>query len=233
VDETLGHLYVSELFASVQGEGASLGSPRSFLRLAGCNLDCSWCDTPYAWDFARFDRSREVTCQDVSTVAKEVNRLKMPGLVITGGEPMLQQPALTLLLRELPSTLLVEVESNGTRAVSPEVLSRVDQWNLSPKLPSSGVSASHAWKPEVLRPLLATGRAWLKFVIADERDLECADQWVEQLAWPSERVVAMAEGSSPQRQRDGAQWLVLRCLSRHWRFSPRLQVELWGSERGR
>jgi len=233
VSKVVPPLLVSELFTSLQGEGPSLGSPRDFLRLGGCNLDCAWCDTPYTWDFRRFDRAVELRHLSVEEVQAWLGTTGMPGLVVTGGEPLLQQVALSALLERLPQARYVEVETNGTQRPHAALLQRVDQWNVSPKLASSGIHEARAWHPDILAELAQTQRAWLKLVIADEEELHRAERWVARLGWPEERVVAMAEGNTSQAQRAGATWLVPRCLERGWRYSPRLHVDLWGDARRR
>ena len=80
-----------EIFASIQGEGASLGQPSTFVRLAVCNLQCSWCDTAYTWDWSRFDRSEQVMALPVARVVEAVTALPPRRVVITGGEPLLQR----------------------------------------------------------------------------------------------------------------------------------------------
>src|SRR5450432_3522794 len=87
-------LKVSEIFESLQGEGASVGAPCVFVRLAQCNLHCAWCDTKYTWDFVRYRYEDEVREQSVAEVAQLVNDTTSRRLVLTGGEPLLQQRAL-------------------------------------------------------------------------------------------------------------------------------------------
>src|SRR3954468_10173863 len=88
---TSAMLKVSEIFESLQGEGVSTGMPCIFVRLAQCNLHCTWCDTKYTWDFERYryeDEGREVTAREI---AERVNATVSRRLVLTGGEPLLQQ----------------------------------------------------------------------------------------------------------------------------------------------
>ena len=86
-----------EIFYSLQGEGASIGVPTVFLRLATCNLTCTWCDTRYTWDWQGYDYDKEVMSLPVEDVEKRVLEFGCPRLVITGGEPMMQQKALASL----------------------------------------------------------------------------------------------------------------------------------------
>jgi 7-carboxy-7-deazaguanine synthase len=129
-------LAVSEIFESIQGEGPSVGVPSVFLRLALCNLRCSFCDTPYTWDFKRFDRRAEVHEMKVAEVRDRVLAMRARNLVVTGGEPLLQREALAALLAELPGHT-VEVETAGTLLPGDALDACVTQWNVSPKLTSS------------------------------------------------------------------------------------------------
>src|SRR5450432_1912642 len=116
-------LKVSEIFESLQGEGASVGAPTVFVRLAQCNLHCTWCDTKYTWDFEHYRYEDEVHEQSVDAVAQIVNASTTRRLVLTGGEPLLQQRALQALWGALASDIAVEVETNGTIAPDPDSLS--------------------------------------------------------------------------------------------------------------
>src|SRR3954469_17397871 len=83
-----------EIFASVQGEGFSTGVPSVFVRLAECNLKCTWCDTKYTWDWEHHDRAREVIEMTPAEVIAKVTELageRITNVIITGGEPLLHQ----------------------------------------------------------------------------------------------------------------------------------------------
>ena len=136
-----------EIFASVQGEGPSAGMPCTFLRLSRCNLACVWCDTAYTWHFAgderphrdgvEFDRTANQLTLGEEEVAARITALGQKRLVITGGEPLLQAPALARLLGHLPD-VTVEIETNGTTRAPAALDIRIDQFNVSPKLAHSG-----------------------------------------------------------------------------------------------
>src|SRR6185503_1731335 len=113
-------LKVSEIFASIQGEGPSAGAPSVFLRLAQCNLHCAWCDTKYTWDWTTYRFEDEVRTESVSAVAVRLRAHSEQRLVVTGGEPLLQEEALFELFRLLDerARYVVEIETNGTIAPS-------------------------------------------------------------------------------------------------------------------
>src|SRR6185312_15544062 len=113
-----------------------------FVRLAQCNLHCTWCDTKYTWDFANYDYEAEVSERPPEDVAATVNASVTRRVVLTGGEPLLQQRALERFFASLAADVVVEVETNGTIAPTPATLARVNQWNVSPKLSTAGDAES-------------------------------------------------------------------------------------------
>ena len=225
-------LRVSEIFDSIQGEGPSAGSPATFLRLATCNLRCAWCDTRYTWDWDAFRYEREVRHLATEEVARDIGARSPPRLIVTGGEPLLQQPAIRALLDLLPPSLLVEVETNGTLAPVEALTVRVDQWNVSPKLASSGEDVERRLLPGPLAVLRDTGRAWLKIVVRSSSDGAEVDGLLDTLGWPRERVLLMPEGAT--REALGRSTPVARDLAgaRGLGVSPRIHVERWGGRRG-
>lgn len=225
-------LKVSEIFASIQGEGVTAGEPATFLRLATCNLHCSFCDTKYTWDFNNHRYEDEVRVLEVSEVSRTIADHAPRRLVITGGEPMLQQPGVTRVLELLGPDFVVEVETNGTLEPSPELAARVAQWNVSPKLANSGNREGLRLRPQVLARYLATGRAFLKLVVRDASDTEEAAALVTRLGWPTERVLFMPEARTPEELTKRHDFVRAESLARGFGVSPRLHVERFGGRRG-
>src|SRR5260221_8110511 len=128
-----GWLRISEIFESIQGEGACAGAPSVFVRLATCNLRCRWCDTRYTWDWSAYRYEDEVRRVSVTEVALRLRASAAPHLVVTGGEPLLQQPALASLFESPGSSRVVHVETNGTLAPSAPLARRGNPRNLSPQ----------------------------------------------------------------------------------------------------
>lgn len=226
-------LRVSEVFRSLQGEGPTAGVPATFLRLAACNLRCHHCDTPYTWDFQRFDASREVRLERVDGLAERLLADGLERLIVTGGEPLLQQQALQTLFERLPSEVALEIETNGTILPLEPLWARVAQWNVSPKLAFSGMSVDERLVMPVLRKFAACERAWLKLVVSEPSDMAEGDELIAAVEWPSSRVVWMPEGTSAQRVNVKGRWVADQALARNQRFSTRLHVLLWGDQRGR
>ena len=98
---------------TVQGEGINTGQVVGFLRLANCNLACSWCDTPYSWDWKRYDKSAETTEMDLADIANTIKTWNVPRVIITGGEPLMQQEEIYKLIVMCPD-IKFDIETNGT-----------------------------------------------------------------------------------------------------------------------
>ena len=89
-------MQISEIFYSLQGEGTHIGKPAIFIRLSGCHLRCSWCDTKYTWEL------KSGSQMSTTEIIKEIKKYPCQHLVITGGEPLIQQSAIKELLQKLP-----------------------------------------------------------------------------------------------------------------------------------
>ena len=229
------------IFASVQGEGPSAGMPVAFVRLSRCNLACVWCDTAYTWHFegderphrdaTTFARRANQLSLDEIEVAERIAALDQTRLVVTGGEPLLQAPALGRMLDALPD-VIVEVETNGTTEAPPALDARIAQFNVSPKLAHSGNSPDLALLPERLQAYADDPRAWFKFVIAQPSDVDEMLTLVERHAVPAERVFLMPEGTDSDTLRAREKWLAPLCVEHGFRLSDRLHIHLFGDTRG-
>jgi 7-carboxy-7-deazaguanine synthase len=226
-------LVVAEVFGpTFQGEGPSSGRRAGFVRLGRCNLDCSWCDTPYTWDWQRFDPAAELRREPVDALVGRLAAMAPEIVVVTGGEPLLQQRGLVPLARACHERgWPVEVETNGTRVPDPALVPLVARWNVSPKLANSGVAADRRIRADALAALLATGRAVFKFVVEGEDDLDEVAELVG--AHGLRPVWLMPQGTDPATVLDGLRHLAEPALARGWNLTSRLHVLLWGDERGR
>lgn len=222
-------MIVSEAFGpTVQGEGPSLGRRAAFIRLARCNLSCGWCDSRFSWDWSQYDPEVETTARDFEDVASEIEAMGVGLVVITGGEPLLQQSHLPPLLSRLrASGHDIEVETAGTIAPSPEVVALVDRWNVSPKLANSGNPLERRYKPGVLAAFAGTGRAVFKFVVQDAAELD------EVAAFGVEPVWIMPEGTDAATVLRRSAELADAVIARGWNLTTRLHILLWGDQRGR
>jgi 7-carboxy-7-deazaguanine synthase len=225
-------LRLSEIFDSLQGEGVNVGKPCRFVRLALCNLHCHYCDTKYTWDFAQFDYEREVREVSLQSVAQQLSEAPAGHVVVTGGEPLLQQRALAKVLERVPRELFIEIETNGTRVPLPSLLARVNQWNVSPKLASAGDSEALRIRPDALIALRDSGRAYLKLVVKSEQDRDEAEALRERFGFARERTLLMPEAATADELHARSPVVAAWSQALSVRFSSRLHVTLWGGRRG-
>jgi organic radical activating enzyme len=152
-------------------------------------------------------------------------------VVVTGGEPLLQQRGLdTLLARVKNRGWRAEVETAGT--IAPAMTEGlVDLWNVSPKLANSGNPLSRRYKPEILRAFEATGRAVFKFVVCEPSDLDEVDAMVGECGLSA--VWIMPEGTDAATIERRSAALADDVIKRGWNLSTRLHILLWGNAQGR
>lgn len=226
-----------EIFTSIQGEGVSSGVPSVFVRFGFCNLKCSWCDTPYTWDWTAYDPDAETMGLDPDGIASRVRDQageRIRNVVLTGGEPMIQREGLEALARRLAEDgFHVEVETNGTICPTDELDRLVDQWNVSPKLATSGNRSSKREVPEALEWFAGSANAWWKFVITTPEDVDEVIATVERYEVPRDRVILMPEGTEPEATLDRSRWIAEICERTGFRLGERLHVYMWGAQRGR
>lgn len=227
-------LWIAETFAdTIQGEGPSVGTPAMFVRLSGCNLECRpWCDTPYTWDRERFDLAAERTRRSIADLAAWAAARPEPLVVLTGGEPLMQQLALVPLVYALVGLgKRVEIETNGTYLPKPELTGLGVHFNVSVKLGNAGMPVSRTIRPDALAAYVDAPYRAFKFVICDPSDLEEVDAMVARFGLTE--VWVMPEGTTPRAVVNGMRALVPVVVERGYRISPRLHVLMWGDERGR
>jgi len=159
-------------------------------------------------------------------VANAVNRLPVRRLVISGGEPMLQQPGL-IELRPLLKTINIEVETNGTRPPRPDMLQMVERFNVSPKLAHSGDDEEARLPEDSIRSFahLATlGRAIFKFVAATEADLDEAEELIKRFEIPQRSVWIMPEGYTKETHLTHLEAIADPVIERGWTLTKHLHV---------
>lgn len=218
-----GSLLVAEQFVSVQGEGPLAGQRCAFVRLSRCNLRCGWCDTPETWDWARFDPREVAYRAGVDEVAGWVIATGVDLLVLTGGEPLLQQDGLCGLLDRVPETVRVQVETNGTRSPLPGLAERVDLWVVSPKLLNSGVPEHDRIVPDALAALRRTGRAAFKFVVGDpDTDVAEVEDLVERHQLTG--IWLMPQGTTVAEVVAGTAAVLGPAGERAWNVTTRLHI---------
>jgi 7-carboxy-7-deazaguanine synthase len=209
-------LLVNELYASLQGEGPEIGYPTVLVRLTGCNLRCSYCDSAFS-----FYEGARISIDDV---VRKVRELKISRVLITGGEPMAQAGAPALCRALLKAGHCVSMETNGSCdlcTIPKAVLKVVDV-----KTPGSREEGSFA--PGILAHL--DSKDALKFVCRDRRDYNWTCDFLRRYDLPGPPSVILSPVWGKLEPRELAEWIL------EDRLPVRLQVQLhkviWGDRRG-
>lgn len=229
-------LPVSEVFGpTLQGEGPHAGRVVQFIRLGGCNLSCSWCDTPYTWDSTRFNLRLENPPTDIVDVLARCNDNMTT--VISGGEPLIHQrrPAWAALLAGLVArNCEIHIETNGTLAPNRVTTHHVDHYSISPKLPNAGAHKAHQ-NPALAEgwlPVLHQASGCLKFVCANEQDVAEAVEYANNYGWPRSHVWVMPEGRDTETLLAGWPTIANAALKLGVNATQRLHVLAWGDTKG-
>jgi 7-carboxy-7-deazaguanine synthase len=197
---------ISEIFTSIQGETSFVGLPFTFVRLTGCNLRCSYCDTQYAY--------AEGTEYSLDTVVAEVNKRAVPRVVITGGEPLLQDETYILCSRLLDAGFTVLLETNGSIVIK-YVDQRVHRI-LDLKCPGSGMDKyMNLQNVDYL-----TVRDEIKFVISHREDFEWALEILKQHEMQGRAHVLFSPVSDRLHPQELAEWILQEKLD------VRLQLQI-------
>jgi len=212
----LNFLLVSEIFSSIQGEGEVIGIPSNFIRLAGCNLRCIYCDTKYSWNHG--------VKISVDQIIKQVDdSIKL--VTITGGEPLLQDiHPLVTRLKQLGH--IICVETNGTIAPNESLLQLVDYWSVSPKLSNALVKYKLRFPVEKVRDNI-----WYKFVVCNLTDIEEIKKFVRACRIPPDKVILQPNGLlSDEKYFDLAKLVFEYIITQKlpFRFIPQVHRIIWG-----
>ena len=210
-------LRITEIFASLQGESTRVGLPTVFVRLTGCPLRCSWCDTAYA-----FSGGETRTLDDILA---EVAGHGLRHVCVTGGEPLAQKGCLALLAALCDAGHDVSLETSGAldiAGVDPRVSRIVDL-----KAPGSGELARNRWENLVL----LRARDELKFVLADATDYDWARRQIAEHRLAERCTVLLSPVAGALDPADLAGWIVRDRLP--VRFQLQLHKILWNDARGR
>lgn len=228
---------ISETFYSIQGEGPYTGVPSVFLRTASCNLTCPGfpCDTIDVW------KKVERICkpEDLIDLFERKDWLTYlrngSHLVITGGEPLLQQDKLTYFLRLLRNLqyTYIEVETNGTILPHKNFDLYVSWYNVSPKLSSSGEPKDKRYKYNVLQHFTLSSKSIFKFVLTKPEDInEVLNDFVSPLNIPSSRVYLMPCGDTHEQLERNSPWVIDLCKKYSFRFCPRVHIHIYNKTVG-
>ena len=210
-------LRLTEIFYSLQGEAARVGLPTVFVRLTGCPLRCTWCDTTYS-----FTGGEPAT---IASVLAEVAKYPAQQVCVTGGEPLAQKECLPLLSALCDAGYDVSLETSGAldiAGVDPRVARIMDL-----KAPASGEVERNRW--ENLAHLTAHDE--IKIIIAARADYEWARQMIRQHDLPRRCPVLLSPAQGLVEPRDLAEWILADGLQ--VRFQMQLHKLLWGNMQGK
>jgi 7-carboxy-7-deazaguanine synthase len=228
-------VFISEIFQSLQGEGMYAGHPSVFVRTSGCNLRCTWCDTPHTSWHAEGEHLDVATILDRTETWSQVEHA-----VLTGGEPLLQRdlPELVEALRARGH--IITIETAATTFV--EDL-RPDLFSLSPKLanrrPGPDQESARALHDRncdlhiIPRFLQAGCQVQVKFVVEDARDLPEILALVERWELPRDLVYLMPQCVSGEALVERGRVIADLCRQEGFNFTGRMHIELWGNVRGK
>ncbi len=226
-----GRLEVCEIFRSLQGEGPSAGRPATFLRLRRCNLGCEFCDTRWTWDKndPDYNNFRLISPEEIWN---EVQGSSL--LVVSGGEPMIWKGLLGTLFDQLPLSVDIEIETNGTISPLETGYERV-YFNISPKLSNSGNGNRIVERPTALYRFVALSwrdRAIFKFVIASLSDLDEVEGFVRKYRISRDKVWLMPQGTTKEAMLEILPWLFDAAAGLGFNVTPRLHVLAFNNRRG-
>ena len=212
-------LRVNEIFSSVQGEGPHAGEASIFIRLTGCNLKCTWCDSKYSWE-----EGKEIS---VSEIIERVKLFPTKNIVITGGEPLLWN--LDMLVYELRHEgFSISIETNGT--IEPSIgIKHMVEFIISPKLKSSGNK-----KPSLTKSFQNNSYVNFKFVIKDYSSIDEMLKFMEEFKVETdENIYLMPEAITVEEHNQILPTLFYYVSNNpEYKISPRLQILAYGNRRG-
>lgn len=227
-----------------------MGRPSVFVRTSKCNLHCIWCDTDYTWNwkgtkfehindhrpgYQKFDKKEWIANCDIEHVAQTVAAYPCRNVILTGGEPMLQQAVLVTLMRRLRQTdpeFRFEVETNGTLIAQAEFDRLVDQYNVSPKLENSNNPKQLRERPKAYHFFAKHSKAFFKFVVSEKNDLSEILELLARYTIAPEKVWLMPEGQQKQALNRRRKWLVEVCKTYGFNYTDRLHIQIWGAKKG-
>jgi len=210
-------MQIKEIFYSIQGEGINIGTPSIFIRLSGCNLRCKWCDTKEAW---KINSGKRMTTEEI---IKTINKFPSKNIVITGGEPLLQENKIKELIKNLKN-YHIEIETNGT--IKSKLGRLVNQYNCSPKLSNSGYKEYNLKK-------LPIKKTYYKFVINEKNELNELKKFIKKHKLKKEKIILMPQGTKKSEIAKKMKWLAEICKTENFRLSPRLHIDIWSNQKGK
>ncbi|MFN7251995.1 MAG: 7-carboxy-7-deazaguanine synthase QueE [Anaerobacillus sp.] len=236
---------VLEIFGpTIQGEGAVIGKKTVFIRTAGCDFQCSWCDSAFTWDGTGKDDIKMMTTNEIIAELKKIGLERFQHVTISGGNPALLKQLDGLIESLKTLNLNIGLETQGS--VWQDWMAAIDDLTISPKPPSSGMETDYNRLTLILDNLTESinkGRVSLKVVIFDEKDLQYA-KFVHRkyanipfyLSVGNENLAMQDEEELAQKLLKKLNWLVNKVIIdedfNNVRVLPQLHALLWGNKKG-
>ncbi|PLR69415.1 7-carboxy-7-deazaguanine synthase QueE [Bacillus sp. UMB0893] len=236
---------VLEIFGpTIQGEGMVIGQKTMFVRTAGCDYSCSWCDSAFTWDGSAKDDIKQLTADEIWSQLFELGGSNFSHVTISGGNPALLGSLGELIELLHEKKIKVAIETQGSR-LQPW-FDQIDDLTISPKPPSSGMKTDFTKLDEIVQYLTDKNRLQnvsLKVVIFDEQDLEYAKKVHQKylqipfyLQVGNDQVSERDDEKLIKRLLERYEWLIDRAISEeelnHARVLPQLHTLVWGNKRG-
>ena len=238
-------LAISEVFYSIQGEGKTVGVPSVFIRLGGCNLICGgmgtqfdgelhndaeWrCDSIEVWMKAQSKEIKDILPSDcVKAIENGAH------IILTGGEPMIQQKGLEALVNYIKENhnkeAYFEVETNGTIMPNEFLLKNIDLWNCSPKLRNSGMDTAMTFKSEVITKL-NTKNTIFKFVVNKQKEWKEIQETYLPIV-DKKKIYLMPAGENQELLETNMLRVVELAKENYLNFTTRLHINIWNKKTG-
>lgn len=237
VTYTYKKLSIAEMFSdTIQGEGPNTGIISTFLRLQGCTLKCTWCDTLDVWP-----NGNEYSFDEIFTLFESVDLIRKfkegQHLVLTGGSPLKQQEILTHFISDFINRYgfkpYIEVENESVLMPNSKFEQLIDWWNNSPKLSNSGMKEKVRIKPEVLKHMGSLRNVCFKFVVNNENDWnEIKQDFINPGYIKLKDIVIMPEGQTQDELSKTREMAADIAIREGVRFTDRLHVTIWNKKTG-
>lgn len=227
-------LSIAEMFVdTIQGEGVNMGVSATFIRLQGCTLKCTWCDTLDVWP-----RGNEYSFSEVLDLLRPHIHKYQDGnqhLILTGGSPLKQQVSLTAFIRDFKSEFgfkpYIEVENEAVLLPYAHFWPLVDCWNNSPKLSNSGMKLAARRRIDVLKFMDGMPNSWFKFVVSDPGDwIEIEKDFLPYVS--RKKIILMPEAQTQEELLETREIVAEIAIQQQVRFSDRLHVSIWNKKTG-
>ncbi|RNB86932.1 7-carboxy-7-deazaguanine synthase QueE [Brevibacillus fluminis] len=241
----MSNIPVLEIFGpTIQGEGMVIGQKTMFVRTAGCDYRCSWCDSAFTWDGTAQDQIRQLSPEDILAELRELAQDRFSHVTISGGNPALIKSIGGLVELLHANGIRTAIETQGTKWQ--DWLLEIDEVTISPKPPSSGMTTDFSLLDDMIEKLAANPRKnpfSLKVVVFDEQDFEHARTihhrypQVPFFLQVGNDDVHLADDEALRNQLLAKfEWLIDRTMVQSdmndVKVLPQLHALMWGNKRG-